>query len=241
MKNESIIYLAIALFACFGMGCEDPGDPETTPQYRSIDPDDPSASTSGERGNLMITEIGWAGSVDNEGNWDPDDVFIEIQNRNPRPINMSNWRLIVEGDHIQTYRIPTLDEPLQPNDFLVIAAKKDGAFGEVADTIIEDLKLGKTYVHIELRDVDRRLNEGAGSNSERVFTGGYDTYATRSMERVQVIFGNRGGDSRNWHAYSQNSVVEGTVAKGWEERTFASPGIANSPDYSGSSSAGGFE
>lgn len=241
MKTTTLSLMLLVSTASI-IGCnQDPGEAEVSPQYRSNDPNSPEDPTSGERGNMMITEIGWAGSVDNDGNWDPDDVFIEIQNRNPRPINMTNWRLIVEGDYVKTHRIPQLDEPLPTNGFLVIAAKKDGAFGEVADVIIEDLKLGKNYVHVELRDMDRRLNESAGSDSERVFTGGYDTYSTRSMERVQIIFGNRGSDSRNWHAYSEHAPVAGTVAQGWEQRTFASPGVANSQDYSGSSSAGGFE
>ena len=233
----------------FATGCNpDPGPSESTPNYKSVgDPDEegnPQPSSS-ERGNMMITEIGWAGSVTDDGVHDPDDVFIEIQNKNPRPVNMHNWRLIFEGDIIRTIRLvpqegePDL-EPVAPNDFFVIAAKKDGAFGERADLILPDLELGKTYIHLELRDADRRLMEGAGSDSERIFTGGWDTYSTRSMERVQIIFGNQGGMSRNWHAYSED-VGHPNIAEGYRQRTLASPGVANSQDYSGSATAGGFE
>lgn len=236
MRNlQAHTSLALLLVAA---GCNpDPGQPQETPNYRSVEEGEPS---SGERGNLMITEVNWAGSVTDEGEWDPDDVFIEFQNRHPRPINPTGWRLIIEGDYINTHRIPEVTEPIQPNDFFVIAAKEDGAFGDVADVVMEELKLGKTYVHIELRDADRRLIEGAGSDSERAFTGGYDTYATRSMERVQLIFGNQGSQSRNWHAYSDNIGYE-SIREGWRQRTLASPGVANSEDYSGSGSAGGFE
>ena len=60
------------------------------------------------------------------------------------------------------------------------------------------------------------------------------------MERVQIIFGNQGGMSRNWHAYSED-VGHPNVAEGYRQRTLASPGDANSQDYSGSATAGGFE
>ena len=233
---------ALALLTLWGCN-PDPGLSPSTPNYRSVSED--GEPSSGERGNMMITEIGWAGSVNNEGVWDPDDVFLEFQNKHPRPINITDWRLQIEGDIIQAHRIrPASGEPaltaIRPNDFFVIAAKRDGAFGERADLIMPELKLGKAYLHIELRDADRRLIEGAGSDSERLFTGGWDTYSTRTMERAQVIFGNQGGNSRNWHAYSQDEGHE-NVAEGYRERTFASPGVANSADYSGSASAGGFE
>ncbi len=228
-----LLMLGLALAGCN----EAPEMPETTPQYRSVEEGEPS---SGERGSIMITELGWAGSMSNEGVWDPDDVFIELQNRSSRPVNVSNWRLIVEGDFVKTHRIPTVTEPIPPSGFFVIAAKSDGAFGDRADVVIPKLELGKTYVLVELRDNDRRLQESAGSLRQRVFSGGYDTYSTRSMERVQLIFGNQGNISRSWHA---NGEVQGfeTVNEAFRERTFATPGVANSADYSGSSWGGNFD
>ena len=223
-------------------GC-DLGPPEvqpTTPQYRSVEGVEPGSPASGERGSMMITELGWAGSVSDEGVWDPNDVFIELQNRSSRPVNLSNWRVIVEGDYVETHRVPTTLEPVAPGAFFVIAAKKEGAYGERADVIIPELKLGKTFVLVELRDADRRLQESVGSTRERVFNGGYDTYGARSMERVQLIFGNQGNISRSWHANGDLQGFE-TVAEGWRERTFATPGEANSPDYSGSSWGGNFD
>ena len=151
-----------------GAGCEDPGYESESPDYLSGQFGEP---TSGERGNMQVTEIGWAGSVSDEGVWDPDDVFVEFQNRHPRPINVSGWRLIIEGDQVRTHRLPTIQDPIQPNDFFVIAAKDDGAF-QNADLIVPELKLGKAYVQVEFRDQNRKLIESAGSTSERLFTGG---------------------------------------------------------------------
>lgn len=203
--------------------------------YRSVEPDEPS---SGERGNLHMNEVSFAGSVRDDGTYDPDDVFIELWNRHPRPINISRWHLIIEGDEVATIRLPAITEPIPANGFFVIAAKADGAFGPTADLIIPELKLGKGYLYIELRDNDLRLMENAGSKSERVFAGGYDLVKVRSMERNQVIFANIGSNSRNWHAYSQRETFRPTVAPGFQVHTMASPGTPNSPDYSGFSSGG---
>lgn len=228
-----LLIAATLLAACNG----DPGDPEITPLYRGVEDD---AASSGERGSMMISEIHYSGSVSDSGVYDADDVFIELWNKHPRPINVSGWRIEVDGDFNASYRIPDVTDAIYPNDYFVIARKPDGAFGDVADAFIENLELGHKLVHVELRDKDRRLMEDGGSTVERVFTGGYDGVSSRSMERVALIFGNRGSNSRNWHAYSDETGFD-TIKEGFRTYTLASPGVANSPDYSGNASSGGFE
>lgn len=244
MTTRSTLILGLccaALAACNG----EPEPNDRSPLYRGAQISEPS---SGERGSLMINEINWAGSVSDEGVYDPDDIFIELLNKHPRPINVSGWRLLQFGDITRNFRLPTIEQPIPPNGFFVIAKKDDGAFPN-ADLYLPDLELGQKHVHLELRDNDRRLMEDAGSEEDRIFAGGWDTYSVRSMERVQLIFANRGGDARSWHAY-YNVVDEtpeqilrsrGQIAQGYRMRTFASPGEANSPDYSGSASGGNFE
>lgn len=78
-----------------------------------------------------------------DGTYDPDDVFIELWNRHPRPLNISRWHLIIEGDEVATIRLPTITDPIPANGFFVIAAKRDGAFGPTADLILPELKLGR--------------------------------------------------------------------------------------------------
>lgn len=230
---------SFGLLSCLALaGCnEDPGVPEVTPLYRPVAEGEPS---SGERGSMMINEIHFAGSMSDEGVYDADDIFIELLNKHPRPINVSGWRIEVDGDLNASYRIPVVEEPIEPNAYFVIARKRDGAFADAADVFIESLDLGQKEVYVELRDQDRRLMEDGGSTEQRAFTGGFDGVTARSMERVQLIFGNRGTTARNWHAYSQDIGTE-TVAEGWRDYTLASPGTANSVDYSGNSSSGNFE
>lgn len=226
-------------------GClEDPGTSDEQPLYRWDSDDQPS---SAERGAIYVNEINWAGSVADDGTYDADDVFIELVNKHPRPVNLSGWRLILGGDYEKSLRIPAVEEPTGTNEYFVIAAKADGAFGDIADVIMEDLQLGKRSVRITLRDNDRRLIEGGGSDTDRPFAGGYDLVTVRSMERAQVLFGNRGNLDRSWHANIDDAQEDWdpesreTIREGWRQYTLASPGQANSADYSGSTSSGGFE
>ncbi len=238
MKKQLYMALGVAVLTA-SVGCNGPSasDIDETPLYRWKQNGAPS---SGERGSLQITEIDYAGSVKDDGTRDADDVFIEMQNKHPRPINISGWRLIVEGDSQQSYRIPDTTKPIKPNDYFVIARKRDGAFKNVADVFIDNLELGPNKVFIELRDYDHRLMEAVGSPDEEAFAGGWDTVTVRSMERAQLIFGNDGDSSRNWHAYS-DTVGFNTIAEGYRKKTLASPGEANSADYSGNTTSGNFQ
>lgn len=266
--DASAMLAAAALLAL--AGCE--RDPNTgitrEVGYRSGTVDDGYLS-NGERGNVQINEVMWAGSVRGNGAdrvWDPDDVFIELQNKHPRPIYLTRWQLTVELGHALdglddterddrsrvTYIIPLREnrQPVQPNEFVVIAAKRDGAFE--ADYYIEDLKLPRTHFSLTLRDLDDRLIDGGGDARKPVFAGSFDRVTARSMERIQLIFNNRGNRDGSWHTYSLNDFdtdergslhgeLRDRVREEWRPLTFATPGRPNSPDYSGYISSGSFE
>ncbi|MCA9563627.1 MAG: hypothetical protein KC561_09065 [Myxococcales bacterium] len=221
-------------------------------------------TSNGERGNVTITEINWAGSVRGTiglSVHDPDDIFIELQNRYSRPVHLTDWQISVQtgtGNPIVdeeiyprsrvTYRIPLREnrEPVQPNEYVVIAAKRDGAFPN-ADYYIEDLELPAGRFEITLLDIDDRLMEDGGDIAEEIFAGGYDLMTVRSMERVTLIFSNQGGRESSWHAYSLNfwddehTDLTQNIAEDYRTLTYASPGMPSSPDYSGNASSGSFE
>jgi hypothetical protein len=262
--------LALAGLLAVATGCDI--DPQTDERgqavgYRDGTVDDDYLST-GERGNVLITEVNWAGSVKVLPNgsraYDPDDVFIELQNKHFRPVHFTGWQIIVlvgTGDDIadleverndratRTYIIPPRanGEPVQVNEYVVIAAKLDGAFRDSADYLIEGMTLPRDHFAITLRDVDDRLGEGAGSRMQEVYAGSYDLVTVRSMERVQLIFSNQGARETSWHTYSYNewdprhAELNSGVHSDYRRYTLASPGHANSPDYSGNTSSGNFE
>ncbi len=232
--------------------------------YRSGTVDDDYLS-NGERGSVQISEIGWAGSVEQVGDGfvhDPDDIFLEIQNKYTRPVHITGWQLIVragtgahdeeyERNHrpIVTYVMPAREnaEPIEPNEYVVIARRRDGAFAD-ADYFIEDLHIPRDRFEITLRDLDHRLIEGVGDYETEIFAGAWDLVTARSMERVQLIFSNNGDSQASWHSYGLNgwdgglhATLRDRIAEPFRARTFASPGRANSPDFSGNTSAGSFE
>lgn len=252
------------------VGCEPQPDPGIQREvgYRSGTENDDYLS-NGERGNVQIYEINWAGSVRGTGDdrvYDPDDIFIELQNKHPRPIHLTGWLLTVETgadlDNLdardydaratRTYTLPAREsrQPVQPNEFVVIAKKRDGAFE--ADYYIEDLELPRDGFEVALRDLDNRLIDGAGDARKQPFAGAWDRVTARSMERIQLIFNNRGNRDGSWHTYSLNDFDDGVrgelhgtlrtrIREDYRTLTFATPGMPNSPDYSGYISSGSFE
>ncbi|RVU43675.1 lamin tail domain-containing protein [Bradymonadales bacterium TMQ1] len=237
-------WLTAGLLVAAAAGCVDTSDPGASSEQVLYRWETDGEPTTGERGNMLVNEINWAGSVSDDKSYDPDDVFIELLNKNPRPVNVSGWNLEIGGDYSRSFRLPKMEEPIQPNEFFVIAAKADGAFGAEADVILEGLKLGKRAVYVNLRDADRRLMDSGGSREEYIFAGSYDLVTTRSMERTQVLFGNRGNQDRAWTSNIDDVMGTGgerKIAEGWRTYTMASPGQANSADYTGSNTSGGFE
>ncbi len=286
----SLAALALALSAC-----DTPVEPDDRNEqvgYRTGTAADDYQS-NGERGGVNITEVHWAGSVrggDGETRLfhDPGDIFIELQNKHPRPMHFTGWILTIDtGVYAdgrwwgQTSGVRTRREfvipprinnaPVEPNAFIVIAARDGGAFGRIpcddapqdvrtgvdgdcylADYYIPDLELPHGPFEITLRDLDERLIDGAGDDRKLPFAGAWDLVTSRSMERIQLIFNNRGNRDQAWHTYALSDWHQGDravlhrelrrlVHPDYRTRTFASPGMPNSPDYSGYVSSGDFQ
>jgi len=279
MRHRTAIAALVAAGALGGCALDEPeGDGRNQQvEYRTgtnenPNVDDPIDYTSnGERGNVSVTEVLWSGSV--EGTMEarvhhPDDIFIELQNKHPRPVHLTGWLLTVRtganldtyepyvshGDRAHvTYVLPAREngQPIEPNGYVIIAARRDGAFRD-ADYYIEDLRLPEGPFEISLQDLDERLMDHALDYRKPIFAGGFDLVTSRSMERTQLIFGNRGNRDSSWHAYSLNAwdaagedslhvSLRRRIHEDFRALTYATPGRPNSPDYSGNVSSGSFE
>ncbi|MCB9795873.1 MAG: lamin tail domain-containing protein [Alphaproteobacteria bacterium] len=230
--------LLLTLMACN----PDPGEADQQVGFRDDAVEGPS---NGERGTIKISEILWSGSVDDDGVRDPADVFIELRNESNRPVNLSGWQIAQEGAVVRTYILPDTDQKLGVDEHLLIAAKDTGCF-PAPDMLLPDLDLPADGDPIELtlRDVDERLIEPVGSDSSPPFAGGYDLVRSRSMERVELMFGGSGMEAASWHFYTpaETDVPNNDrIAAECQANTLASPGRPNSPDYSGAYSTGSFE
>jgi hypothetical protein len=222
------------------MACNpDPGEISETVGYRVGDDE-----SSGERGTVQITEVLWSGSVNNDGIRDPDDNFIELRNTGDGPVNLSGWQLQISGEVNRTLIIPTSDVTLDVGEHGFVAAKDTGCFPN-ATWVVSELDFGKgDAFQVTIRDQDERLIEPVGSTSMPPFAGGYDLVTSRSMERIELMFGGAGTAPSSWHFYTPTEVDvpnDTNVSETCRNLTHASPGLANSPDYSGSYATGSFE
>ncbi len=269
---------ALLALALLGSGCSIDNRQETTDfsvGYRTgvrVTDSEGSASytSNGERGNVMITEVNWAGSVEGPLSASvhyADDIFIEVQNKHPRPIWLTGWRITIQSsanrdrlpdnylfrtDASKTYILPAprSGKPLQPNEYAVIAVRADGAF-PTADYIVPDLTIPAGGFSMDLFDIDERIIEGMGDIHKERFAGAWDLVTARSMERSQSLFGNAGSVDGSWHSYSGNDfdlppptgprlhdALRVNIAEAYRPLTFATPGLPNSPDYAGIISSG---
>jgi hypothetical protein len=239
-------------------GCQpDPrADLDQTVDYRDGADGGP---TSGERGTVRIHEILWSGSVRDDGTWDPDDVFLELRNEFNRPVDVSQWHLMIDGPERFVVRIPSETPRIEVGGQLLIAARTDGCFPE-PDAVIPDLRFPRgDGFRLTLQDADERLMDAAGDRHQPPFAGGYDLVASTSMERIALLFGIDGSMPHAWQFHARRpcppSVDPGRtgltcfedvpnndrMAEACRRLTRGSPGRANALDYSGAFGAGGFD
>jgi hypothetical protein len=233
-----------AAVALAGSAC--PAPPETGFQVDYRDGLD-GTGMSGERGTVKISEVLWSGSVreTSEGPvWDPRDQFIELRNESSRPMDVSGWYLEIQGVTDRMIRLPKVDKILAVSEHLLIATKSDGCFPD-PDVVLPDFYLpyGERF-QVTLLDIDERLIEGAGHRDMPPFAGGYDLVMSRSMEMAQLMFGVRGNRPHAWHHWTDFPVDvpnQTRISEDCRRFTGASPGLPNSPDYSGTYASGGLD
>ena len=210
------------------------------------------------RACLTLREIGWAGSVSNNGKYDPDDDFLEIQNTDCNiDMDLTGFRIFLHGDEERIYTVPTapgLTNLVKPRDYIVIAAKTGGAFGGHAQVILPGMHFPNRNFTIETKTREDFLMENEINIRDGLpLAGGYDGYTTRSMERTDDRFDEEGTALTSWHSSSPcnerspgsfgilgsacrddatSAGLSGSrIVDGFEKRTFATPGEENTGGY----------
>ena len=222
-------------------GCNpDPGETTQTIGYR--DGTDGETS-SGERGTVKISEVLWSGSVRVAGAHAPCDEFMVLLSDRDSIAAAPSWQIEIDSGSLITLVLPEL-APIPVGEHIFIATKNTGCF-PTPDAVLPELSLayGEPF-RLTLLDFDERLIEPIGSSGSPPFAGGYDLVRSRSMERVELMFGGSGMAPGSWHFYTPaevDVVNNDRIAGGCQALTQASPGRPNSPDYSGAYSTGSFE
>jgi hypothetical protein len=231
------------------------------------EPDPTAIDKDRKRGCVSVRELGWAGSMDNAGNFDPDDDFIEFDNSDcNKPVDLSGWMLHLRGDMELIYIVPDDDSGANivlPGELKVLIAKRSGAFRANAETGYAPIHVPGMYFPernfaIETRTAEDFLIENEFNNKYgEPLAGGFDGYTVRSMERTDDNFDEEGTSVTSWHSYTPcnesppatSDYLYGTGCKengdvnlqigqtgsnvhaDYAERTYASPGERNTPQY----------
>lgn len=251
-KNVLLIFFKVVVISLLLNSCSDFGEPDPT----ALDLDR-------KRGCMVITEVNWAGSINNSGNPDPDDDFLELNNRDcNKPVDLTGWRLVMEGDIVRTYIVPEAPDGktniIQPSETRVLIAKADGAFRANTENSYDPIHVPGMYFPernftIETYTAENFLIENAINNPDGLpLAGGTDGITVRSMERTDDNFDEEGTSITSWHSFTpcnEKSTDEGELPLGtlcadgsigitgknvhsdYTQRTFASPGESNTPQY----------
>lgn len=180
-----------------------------------------------KRGCAEIREVNWAGSMKNDGTYDGDDDFIEIQNSDcNKPIDLTDWRIELTGDLKKTYYVPAgANNIIQPGKFAVLIAKSNGAFRDQGDAnyrpiVLPGLAVPERNWSITTKTAENFLMESGVNTTEaddatsRNFplSGSFDGYTVRSMERTEDAFEEEGGSISTWHASTPCNEVSPSQA-----------------------------
>jgi len=201
------------LYAFVGVGLSLPLQMRCTSSVGKLWPT--AINVDRKRGCAEIREVNWAGSMKNDGTYDADDDFIEIQNTDcNKPIDLTDWRIEFTGDVKRIFYVPAgPNNVVYPGKFGVIIAKANGAFRDQGDANYTPIVLPGLFIPernwaITTRTAENFLMESGINTTEaddatsRNFplSGSFDGYVTRSMERTEDTFEEEGGSISTWHA-----------------------------------------
>ncbi len=140
----------------------------------------PTISLGGEKGSfqdIIINEILWAGTKDNNGNINYSDVFIELKNRTSKRLNISGWRINYTTN--PTYRKHLFIFPentfIEPNGYIIITKDTNNSAFFYQNSIIHKYLYlygnDKQYVYLQLKDIDGKIIDEIGSSISSPYAG----------------------------------------------------------------------
>jgi hypothetical protein len=156
--------------------------------------------TDDVRGMVCVSEILWAGSVDNNGEYDkPDDCFIELYNGGVSFRSLKGWTLRFTDVHGKTMQTITL-----PGGYIAsggrytIGRDTRGAFSYF-DHCEPGLRIPRSRFAIEVQDSGGRLADAVDFTQRDYLPGSALPTSRRSAVRSINFFGEpEGNDYGSW-------------------------------------------
>lgn len=177
------------------------------------------------RSEVAVTEIHWAGSVNDRGNSYDLDNFIEIKNFYYGDVDISLWSVTIEDTYgfRQVITIPQ-NTILKSGQVYTIGRTTNYAFS-CFDLIYENLLIPTKNLKITVRDGSGKVIDNVDLSLFDFMVAGYKLPNLRkSMVRKIGVFGIEKGDNvDNWKSYSL-PVASTNVRTNFASTTLCSPG-----------------
>ncbi|MBX3720923.1 MAG: lamin tail domain-containing protein [Turneriella sp.] len=192
--------------------------------------------------DVVISEMHWMGSYNNNLSSDSTDEFVEFYNNTSSAINMSGWKFACTtngGTTVNSYLTLPSGALIGPGGYFVVATKSTGAF-TTANFYTSSLSI--TNNSTECRLTNGKATPASAYSGQAGFTGNlidtagsaaFDSQASmgtndgtnkirRSTERIDTSA--VGNNTTNWRANVYTSTDNTGVAAAYRDQTFASPG-----------------
>ncbi|MDH5719313.1 MAG: lamin tail domain-containing protein [Spirochaetia bacterium] len=208
-----------------------------------------SQSSLTPAGSVVINELLYMGSYNNDGTNVSSDEFIELFNTTPETINLSGWMFACSSDaitpgssNINSFFALPWGSYIEPYDYFVISKYDDSAIVNL--NLLESVAITNTFTHCILTDGQGGSSSATPYSIKPFFRGhiidtagdasasflsmglGENGSVRRSLERMNPYLA--GNNMSNWltndYILSENIFV----AAGFNQKTFASVGVINS-------------
>ncbi|MDX9913055.1 MAG: lamin tail domain-containing protein [Candidatus Moranbacteria bacterium] len=196
-------------------------------------PRDFKVATKAKEGDVVINELMWMGSVEDE-----EDEWIELRNMTDRDIDLSNWDIMSggkgngNGSHIEIPQGYTI----KANDYFLITAKKEK---ETEINLPKDLEKNEGYTHVSGMDLKDRGEQLIlrSKNKDVIDTAWKDEkwpdgfmgdYLAMSMQRKEVV--PDGELDSSWYTCANDECNDEKYWKEDEGVNWGTPGKKNSEE-----------
>jgi hypothetical protein len=192
------------------------------------------AVTDDIRGVISITELHWAGSVDNDGDYNkPDDCFIELYNGDILPRSMKGWTVRFTDAAGKTLRLITLPEASIPSGGrYTIGRGTDGAFSYF-DLCVPNMYIPKAHFRIRVQDPGGRTSDTVDFTKRDYLPGSALPRERRSAVRFINSFNEpRGSGYDDWYVYNNHAAgAQDNIKTCYKSSMFCAPGRAKGATY----------
>lgn len=164
----------------------------------------PMSVFAASKGDVVINEIAWAGSIDNSN-----DEFIELYNRGNLAVDLSGW--VIEDDGSPSYKIT--GGAIEPHGYFLIEDNENAVTNVTADAVI-NLSLANAGDSLVLKDPGGVVIDTVNAGGGAWFAGNGTDKST--MERIDPdVFEDKaanwaGAVSGNGSKSSLGSNIPGT-------------------------------